>query len=411
MIPNDFIQTLLSRVDIVDVIDRYVPLKKAGANLQRLLPVPQREDAVVHGEPDQAVLPLLRLRRARHGDRLPDGVRRQDVSRRGRGARARRRPRGAARRASGRVRAARAGAAISPRSRSTAAKFYRAQLKDAPRAIDYLKDRGLTGAIAAQVRHRLRAGRLAAARRRVRRYDDPALETAGLVIAGDGGKRYDRFRDRIMFPIHDSRGQVIGFGGRVLGDGEPKYLNSPETPLFSKGRELYGLFLARSAIRDAGTVVVVEGYMDVVALAQHGVDYAVATLGTATTPVHVQKLFRQTDSRRLLLRRRRRGAQGRVARARECAAGARRRQERGVPVPARGRGPGRLRAQARQSRRSRRCSRGPRRCRSFCCPSSRRSIRRRPPRAARHWSPPPDPISRRSRRRSCRHCCAGGWPI
>ena len=127
------------------------------------------------------------------------------------------------------------------------------------------------------------------------RYDDPALETAGLVIAGDGGKRYDRFRDRIMFPIHDSRGQVIGFGGRVLGDGEPKYLNSPETPLFSKGRELYGLYLARNAIREAGAVVVVEGYMDVVALAQHGIDYAVATLGTATTPVHVQKLFRQSD--------------------------------------------------------------------------------------------------------------------
>jgi DNA primase len=98
-----------------------------------------------------------------------------------------------------------------------------------------------------------------------------------------------------MFPIHDARGQVIGFGGRVLGDGEPKYLNSPETPLFSKGHELYGLFLARAAIRSAGTVVVVEGYMDVVALAQHGVDYAVATLGTSTTPAHVQKLFRQSD--------------------------------------------------------------------------------------------------------------------
>ena len=115
------------------------------------------------------------------------------------------------------------------------------------------------------------------------------------MIAGEGGKRYDRFRDRIMFPIHDSRGQVIGFGGRVLGEGEPKYLNSPETPLFSKGRELYGLFLARQAIREARAVVVVEGYMDVVALAQHGVEYAVATLGTATTPVHVQKLFRLTD--------------------------------------------------------------------------------------------------------------------
>jgi DNA primase len=99
-----------------------------------------------------------------------------------------------------------------------------------------------------------------------------------------------------MFPIHDHRGHVIGFGGRVIDAGEPKYLNSPETPVFSKGRELYGLFHARSAIRDAGKVVVVEGYMDVVALAQHGIGYAVATLGTATTPTHVQKLFRQTDT-------------------------------------------------------------------------------------------------------------------
>ena len=100
------------------------------------------------------------------------------------------------------------------------------------------------------------------------RYDDAALETAGLVITGEGGKRYDRFRDRIMFPIHDGGGRVIGFGGRILDKGEPKYLNSPETPLFSKGRELYGLFQARQAIRSAGRVVVVEGYMDVVALAQ-----------------------------------------------------------------------------------------------------------------------------------------------
>src|SRR6185436_14838629 len=95
---------------------------------------------------------------------------------------------------------------------------------------------------------------------------------------------------------HDSRGRVIGFGGRVLGSGEPKYLNSPETPVFSKGRELYGIYLARNAIRAAGKVVVVEGYMDVVALAQHGVEYAVATLGTATTPAHVQKLFRLADT-------------------------------------------------------------------------------------------------------------------
>jgi len=121
------------------------------------------------------------------------------------------------------------------------------------------------------------------------------LVDAGLVIQGEDGKRYDRFRDRIMFPIVSQRGQVIGFGGRVLDKSEPKYLNSPETPVFEKGRELYGLPQARRPIRDAGRVLVVEGYMDVVALAQFEVGYVCAALGTATTPWHVQKLLRQTD--------------------------------------------------------------------------------------------------------------------
>ncbi len=115
-----------------------------------------------------------------------------------------------------------------------------------------------------------------------------------LVIDGDN-RRYDRFRDRIMFPIKNIKGQIVGFGGRVLGQGEPKYLNSPETPLFHKGSELYGLFEARAAIKAAGRAIVVEGYMDVVALAQHGVEFAVAALGTATTPIHVRTLLRHTD--------------------------------------------------------------------------------------------------------------------
>jgi len=123
---------------------------------------------------------------------------------------------------------------------------------------------------------------------------------SGLVIsnAEDGGeeKRYDRFRDRVMFPIRNVKGECIGFGGRVMGDGSPKYLNSPETPVFSKGRELYGLFEARTALREAGYVLVTEGYMDVVALAQLGFPNAVATLGTACTTDHVQKLFRFTDA-------------------------------------------------------------------------------------------------------------------
>jgi DNA primase len=176
-----------------------------------------------------------------------------------------------------------------------AAAFYKAELKKSERAIDYLKGRGLTGEIA--VRFGLGyapAGwqPLAAA---FADYGGPALVEAGLVIRGEEGKRYDRFRDRIMFPIVSQRGQVIGFGGRVLDKSEPKYLNSPETPLFEKGRELYGLFQARQSIREAGRAIVVEGYMDVVALAQFGVGYAVATLGTSTTPWQVHKLLRQTD--------------------------------------------------------------------------------------------------------------------
>ena len=176
-----------------------------------------------------------------------------------------------------------------------AARFYRAQLKDAPAAIAYLKRRGLTGVVAAHFGIGYAPPgwqNLAAA---FPAYDAPALDATGLVISGDNGKRYDRFRDRIMFPIHDTRGRVIGFGGRVLDAGEPKYLNSPETSVFSKGRELYGLYLARNAIRDADRVVVVEGYMDVVALAQHGIGYAVATLGTSTTAAHAQKLLRLSD--------------------------------------------------------------------------------------------------------------------
>jgi DNA primase len=125
-------------------------------------------------------------------------------------------------------------------------------------------------------------------------YDDKALVECGLVVENEG-KRYDRFRDRVMFPIFSARGAPIGFGGRILDAGEPKYLNSPETPLFEKGREVYGLVQAREAIRAGGRVVVVEGYMDVISLAQFGVAYSVATLGTSTTPVHVSRLLRLAD--------------------------------------------------------------------------------------------------------------------
>ena len=295
MIPNDFIQTLLSRVDIVEVVDRYVPLKKAGANYVACCPFHSEKTPSFSVSPTKQFYhcfgcgahgTAIGFLMEHAGKTFPDAV--EELAR-----------------DSGLEvpRIERAG--DKERREETddlnelllaAAKFYRGRLKDAPQAIDYLKGRGLTGEIAARFGIGYAPEGWQNLAEVFPKYDDVALEAAGLVISGDGGKRYDRFRERVMFPIHDTRGRVIGFGGRVLGAGEPKYLNSPETPVFSKGRELYGLYLARNAIRDAGKVVVVEGYMDVVALAQHGVEYAVATLGTATTPVHAQKLFRLTDT-------------------------------------------------------------------------------------------------------------------
>jgi len=181
-----------------------------------------------------------------------------------------------------------------------AAAHYRRQLKQHPPAIEYLKQRGLSGEIAARFGLGYAPGGWRSLASAFAHYDDPLLAESGLVIvqgdAGDEQKRYDRFRDRVMFPIRSVKGEVIGFGGRVLDGGEPKYLNSPETPVFVKGRELYGLYEARGALRAKGYALVVEGYMDVVALAQHGFGNAVATLGTACTAEHVQKLFRFTDS-------------------------------------------------------------------------------------------------------------------
>jgi DNA primase len=177
---------------------------------------------------------------------------------------------------------------------------YKKHLKESARAVSYFKGRGLSGEIARQFGlgyappgwHSL-AGVFP-------NYSDPLLVESGLVILnsedGEEEKRYDRFRDRVMFPIRNVKGECIGFGGRVLSDEKPKYLNSPETPVFSKGRELYGLFEARAALREYGYALVTEGYMDVVALAQLGFPNTVATLGTACTAEHVQKLFRFTDS-------------------------------------------------------------------------------------------------------------------
>src|SRR5918992_4786922 len=294
MIPDSFKQDLLNRVDIVDVVQRYVQLRKAGANYVGLCPF--------HNEktPSFSVSPAKQFYHCfgcgAHGNAIGflmayaslgyvDAV--KDL-------------------------ASQAGMQVPearPRSPEEAARkerepdlyavmekamnFYRAELKKSPRAIDYLKKRGLTGEIAARYRIGY-APEDWQALKGTFEYSDSSLVDCGLVIENEG-KRYDRFRHRVVFPILSARGAVIGFGGRVIGEGEPKYLNSPETPLFEKGRELYGLPQARDAIRGAGRVLVVEGYMDVVALAQFDVGYAVATLGTATTPVHVSKLLRLAD--------------------------------------------------------------------------------------------------------------------
>ena len=295
MIPNDFIQTLLARVDIVEVVDRYVPLKKAGANYQACCPFHSEKTPSFTVSPTKQFYhcfgcgahgTAIGFLMEHAGKSFPDAV--EELARDA-GLEVPRveRP--------GEREERKALDDLTERL-TTAATFYRAQLKATPRAIEYLKSRGLTGAIAAHFAIGYAPDEWTSLERAFTDYQDAGLETAGLVVKGDGGKRYDRFRDRVMFPIHDSRGRIVGFGGRVLDKGEPKYLNSPETPLFSKGRELYGLWLARNAIRDAERVVVVEGYMDVVALAQHGVEYAVATLGTATTNAHAQKLFRLTDN-------------------------------------------------------------------------------------------------------------------
>jgi len=312
VIPAGFIQDLLSRVDIVEVVGRHVELKRGGANLMGLCPF--------HGEksPSFSVSPskqfyycfgcgasgdAIRFLTEHLGLSFVEAVR--DLAQ-GAGLQVPEEQVSAdeqVRRDKLRERRLSMGELL-----SKAAEFYRAQLRTSPRAIDYLKRRGLTGAIAARFGlgyappgWRTLAGVFA-------RYDDPLLEEAGLVRqrdgAEDGGEgtqgndrgRYDWFRDRVMFPIRAVSGEVIGFGGRVLDDSKPKYINSPETPLFSKGRELYGLFEARTALREKGYALVVEGYMDVVALAQMGFANAVATLGTACTAEHVHKLFRFTDA-------------------------------------------------------------------------------------------------------------------
>ena len=293
MIPDSFIQELLARIDIVDVVERHITLKKAGANYQACCPFHSEKSPSFTVSPSKQFYHCFGC--GAHGSAISfvmqyaglgfiEAV--EDLANQlGMPV-----PREASAHAQQKARQA----PLTERM-ARAARFYKEQLKASPKAIDYLKGRGLTGEIAAKYGLGYAPDDWQGLQRIFDDYNAVAMVECGLVIENEQGRRYDRFRDRIMFPIQDQRGNVIGFGGRVLGQGEPKYLNSPETPLFHKGEELYGLTQARQSIRDEDRVVVVEGYMDVVALAQYGIGNAVATLGTATTSSHVRKLLRQAS--------------------------------------------------------------------------------------------------------------------
>lgn len=305
LIPQSFISDLLNRVDIVDVVGKHVKLKKAGANYQGLCPFHQEKSPSFSVSPTKqfyhcfgcgahgsAIGFMMEYSGQSYVDAIEDLARSVGLSvpREERNVRD--------------VIVQKQALALGE-VMTMASDWYSQQLKGSQRAIDYLKGRGLTGEIAKRYGLGYAPDGWQGLEAVFDSYskDETAklLIEVGLIIQGEGtdslgkAKRYDRFRDRIMFPIRNPKGQVIAFGGRILDQGEPKYLNSPETPLFSKGNTLYGLFEGRLAIRDRGFVLVCEGYMDVVALAQLGFANAVATLGTACTPFHVRTLLRQTD--------------------------------------------------------------------------------------------------------------------
>ncbi len=305
MIPNQFVQDLLARTDIVEIVGAHVTLRKTGANLSGLCPFHNEKSPSFSVSPTKQFYhcfgcgvsgSALGFLMEYSGYAFPEAVeelaRKVGVAVPKETRDSRFTPEQAAQQADHR------GQLLA--HHTLAAQYYKTQLKKNDRAIDYLKRRGLSGEIAAKYGLGYSPDEWQGLASVAKDYDKPTWADAGLVIdkkmeLGEHGRRYDRFRDRIMFPIRSTRGEIIGFGGRIIDQGEPKYLNSPETPLFNKGQELYGLGEARVAIRGAGYALVTEGYMDVVALAQLGFPQAVATLGTAVGAAHVQKLFRYTD--------------------------------------------------------------------------------------------------------------------
>jgi len=294
MIPQDFIDDLIARADIVEVVGRRVQLKKAGREFKACCPFHDEKTPSFTVSPGKGFYHCFGC--GAHGTAVGFLMDYDHMSF---------------------VEAieslANSMGVDVPRDESdkparrydelfslmdSVARHWQSCLRDAPQAVDYLRQRGIDGATAKRFGLGYAPGGWSNLLDKFGRSDDAIdrLLATGLVIRKDNGSHHDRFRDRLMFPIRDARGRTIGFGGRTLGDGEPKYLNSPETVLFHKGRELYGLYEARQALRQIDRLVVVEGYMDTVALARHGIDFAVATLGTATTTEHLNRLFRLTDN-------------------------------------------------------------------------------------------------------------------
>ena len=294
MIPQDFIDDLIARADIIEVLGRRIQLKKAGREFKACCPFHDEKTPSFTVSPSKGFYHCFGC--GAHGTAIGFLMEFDHMSF---------------------VEAIEALAGMMgvdvPRDESdrparrydelfslmgSVENHWQACLRDNPGAVDYLKQRGIDGATAKRFGIGYAPDSWSDVLDKFGKTTEAAerLLATGLVIRKDNGKHYDRFRDRIMFPIRDTRGRTIGFGGRALGDGEPKYLNSPETVLFHKGRELYGLYEARQALRQIDQLVVVEGYMDVVALSRHGIDFSIATLGTATTSDHLDRIFRLTDN-------------------------------------------------------------------------------------------------------------------
>ena len=296
-IPREFIDELLARLDVVEVIDRRVPLKKAGKDFKACCPFHnEKTPSFTVSRPKQfyhcfgcgvsgtAITFLMEFEHLSFPEAVEElageaGLEVPDT---------------------GPARSGDNPTLPLLEILGEASRYYKDQLRshtDASTTIAYLKQRGLTGEIAAQFDLGYAPtgwDNLSSTAGNEEKLD--LMVKAGLISKRESGGHYDRFRARVIFPIHDSKGRVIAFGGRLLDKGEPKYLNSPETPVFHKGSELYNLHRARSAIAQQQLSIVVEGYMDVLALAQHGIDHCVATLGTATTTTHLQRLFRLAPS-------------------------------------------------------------------------------------------------------------------